>query len=60
MINLISVNEFSSLIQEYAAYKSSIQGCSQKTVQEYLLDLRTFFRFLIAREQNIDPESQAF
>ena len=60
MINLISVNEFSSLIQEYAAYKSSIQGCSQKTVQEYLLDLRTFFRFLIAREQNIDPESPKF
>lgn len=60
MSNIISVQEFSSLIQEYAAYKASIQGCSQKTVQEYLLDLRTFFRYLIARENDIDMASDAF
>ena len=51
MQQLISVKEFSPLIQEYASYKTSIQGCSQKTVGEYLLDLRTFFRFLIARDR---------
>jgi len=56
----ISVEEFSSVIQEYASYKLSIQGCSQKTVTEYLFDLRTFFRFLLAREQDIDPLSDAF
>lgn len=56
----ISVGEFSTLIQEYASYKLSIQGCSRKTVEEYLLDLRTFFRFLIAREQGIDPNDEAF
>ena len=60
MNTLISVNEFSQLIQEFAAYKSSIQGCSQKTVQEYLLDLLTFFRYLLAREMDIDMESDAF
>jgi site-specific recombinase XerD len=60
MSNIISAAEFSSLIQEYAAYKSSIQGCSQKTVDEYLLDLRTFFRYLVARENDIDVESEAF
>lgn len=60
MNTLISINEFSQLIQEFAAYKSSIQGCSQKTVQEYLLDLRTFFRYLLAREMDIDMESDAF
>ena len=49
-----------SLIQEYASYKLSIQGCSQKTVGEYLLDLRTFFRFLIARKRDIDPQSEEF
>lgn len=59
-MQLISVKEFSPLIQEYASYKTSIQGCSQKTVQEYLLDLRTFFRFLIAREKDIDPRSADF
>ena len=33
---MISPSEFSPLIQEYAAYKLSLQGCSQKTVDEYL------------------------
>ena len=60
MSQMISAEEFSSLIQEYASYKASIQGCSQKTVQEYLFDLRTFFRFLIARTKDIDPQSEAF
>jgi len=60
MSNIISLQEFSSLIQEYAAYKRTIQGCSQKTVDEYLLDLRTFFRFLVARENEIDVESEEF
>lgn len=60
MSELISPNEFSPVIQEYASYKLSLQGCSQKTVQEYLLDLRTFFRFLLAKEKNIDPQSEQF
>ena len=60
MSELISVEEFSPLIQEYASYKLSIQGCSQKTVGEYLLDLRTFFRFLLARERDLDPHSEEF
>lgn len=60
MSQLISPNEFSDLIREYASYKLTLQGCSQKTVQEYLLDLRTFFRFLLAREADIDPASPEF
>ncbi len=56
----ISVNEFSLIIQEYAFYKGSIQGCSQKTVNEYLFDLRTFFRYLLARERSIDMQSEEF
>lgn len=60
MQNLISPEEFSAPIKEFASYKSSIQGCSMKTVQEYLLDLRTFFRYLLAKEKDIDPESDEF
>jgi site-specific recombinase XerD len=60
MAELISQSEFSPLIQEYASYKATFQGCSQKTVEEYLLDLRTFFRFLIAKEKGIDPISDDF
>lgn len=60
MSTQISINEFSSLIQEYASYKLSIQNCSPKTVEEYLFDLRTFFRYLLARERGIDPLSEDF
>ncbi len=48
------------VVREFAAYKSAIQGCSPKTVTEYLIDLRTFFRYLIAKENGIDPESEEF
>ena len=60
MQQIVSPDEFSSIIQEYASYKLTMQGCSPKTVQEYLLDLRTFFRFLLAREKDIDPASDEF
>lgn len=36
--------EFPPLLQNYAAYTVSIQGKSEKTVCEYLLDIRTFLR----------------
>ena len=44
----IELSEFSPLIREFAGYKTVIQGCSQRTVEQYLIDLRTFFRYLIA------------
>lgn len=49
-----------SLVRDFASYKSAIQNCSVKTVSEYLLDLRTFFRFLIADRKGISPESDEF
>ena len=33
-------------VREFASYKTAIENCSVKTVTEYLLDLRTFFRYL--------------
>lgn len=52
--------EFSDLIREYAAYLGSAQGCSPKTIEEYLVDLRIFFRFLLARERDIPLDSPQF
>ena len=49
-----------SLVREFASYKSAIQNCSEKTVSEYLLDLRTFFRYLLARDNKISPSSPEF
>ena len=34
------------ILREFASYKRVIQGRSIKTVDEYMLDLRTFFRYL--------------
>ena len=49
---------FPPVLQEYASYMAAIKGNSEKTVCEYLLDLRTFFRFMIMRSkrQNLSPE----
>ncbi len=55
-----SIETFPPLVREYASYKSAIQNCSEKTVSEYLLDLRTFFRFLLARDQKIAPDTEDF
>lgn len=43
----IDLQEFSPIIREFAGYKTVIQGCSQRTVEQYLIDLRTFFRYLL-------------
>lgn len=56
----VDINEFPPIIREFASYKTAIQGCSKKTVDEYLLDLRTFFRYLIAKDNGIDPDSDEF
>ena len=48
------------LVKEFASYKSAIQNASERTVSEYLLDLRTFFRFLLARDQKISTSSEDF
>ncbi len=57
----INVKEFSQIVREFASYKTAIQGCSQRTVEEYLLDLRTFFRYLLADgDQRILNNPEAF
>ena len=41
---------FPLVLKDYASYVAAIKGNSEKTVCEYLLDLRTFFRFMIMRK----------
>ena len=48
------------IVREFASYKAAIQNASEKTISEYLLDLRTFFRFLVSRDQRISPNSEEF
>ena len=56
----VSLDSLPTLVREFASYKSVIQNASEKTISEYLLDLRTFFRFLVARDNGISPESADF
>ena len=60
MSSFPAMSEFSEQIQQFAIYKRTIQGCSEKTVNEYMLDLRTFFRYLLAVEKGIEIESDEF
>ena len=54
------MDEFPSVVREFASYKTAIQNCSQNTADEYLLDLRTFFRYLLAKDRGINPDSDEF
>ena len=49
-------NEMSAIVQQYAMYLRNIKGLSAKTVDNYCMDLRTFFRFL-KHYQSIVPKS---
>ena len=60
MITNVPMESLPSLVREYASYKTVIQNASEKTVAEYMLDLRTFFRFLRARDLKISPASEEF
>ena len=59
-MNRIPLESMPSLVREFASYKAVIQNASEKTIAEYLLDLRTFFRFLLARDQKIPTGSEEF
>ncbi len=47
-------DEMPALVQQYAMYLRNIRGLSPKTVDEYCMDLRTFFRFLKSRQMPAD------
>lgn len=60
MSELIGSSELPQILTEFSSYKLVIQGCSRKTVEEYLLDLRTFSKYIIARRSQISPDSEEF
>ena len=49
---------FPPICKEYATYVTVIKGNSEKTVCEYLQDLRTFFRYLIAKKNDLDTSPE--
>ncbi len=51
---------FPPFLRDYAGYTVTIKGNSEKTVCEYLLDLRTFFRFYIMKKEDKDLSREEF
>lgn len=49
--------EASELIRDFLSYHEIIKGHSKKTIDEYFLDLRTFFRYLKVRRGLIDENT---
>lgn len=45
----VNYDELPEAVRNFVHYKQTVQGRSQKTMDEYALDLRTFFRFLKAK-----------
>ena len=60
MGNLNDYSQYPAIIKEFISYKSVIQGCSQKTVDEYVLDLKIFFKFLIASRCGVSLDGEDF
>lgn len=53
------LKESPSVIREFLGYIGTIKGKSPKTVEEYYLDLRTFFRY-IKKARGLVPEDTDF
>ena len=51
---------FPPILRQYAEYTVVVKGNSEKTVCEYLLDLRTFFRFMITKWDDLDLPKDEF
>ncbi len=51
---------FPQFLRDYASYLAVIKGNSEKTVCEYLLDLRTFFRFMTMRRTGLSLNAEEF
>lgn len=47
-----------AIIREFINYKLAIQGCSVKTVQEYALDLKNFFKYYLACKQGLSTDKE--
>ncbi len=45
------IKTFPPILREYASHTGTIKGNSEKTVCEYLLDLRTFFRYVKVKDE---------
>lgn len=54
MQTLINPDELPKTVRDFITYKLTVQGRAKKTMDEYALDLRTFFRWLVTKRSGGD------
>lgn len=59
-MEIFPIETMPQIVRDFASYKLTIQGCSKKTINEYLSDLKLFFRYIYARRSGIDTRSDFF
>ena len=58
----VMIKDFESYpqhLREFAHYKLTVEGRSERTVIEYLSDMRTFCRFLVAKREGLSLDAEA-
>ena len=50
--------DFPEIIREFLSYKLAIQGCSVRTVDEYALDLKNFFKYYLACKNGMPTDKK--
>jgi len=56
MQTLIDYDDLPESVRAFVRYKQTVQGRSKKTVDEYALDLRTFFRYMLVKRSGLKAE----
>ena len=51
---------FPTVLKDYASYQNVVKGNSEKTICEYLLDLRTFFRYMKMKSEGKEVYGEEF
>lgn len=59
MQKLVDYTELPEVVRSFIKYKLTVQGRSQKTMDEYALDLRTFFRYITVKRRGGDARAMS-
>lgn len=52
----LSDHEMPQILRQYLTHMQTIRGKSPKTVEEYYLDLRTFFRYMLMKKNGVTDD----
>jgi len=58
MSDAYNMDSYPEAVRRFCTYKSGIQNRSPKTVEEYLLDLRSFCRYIYARKNRMPTDKE--